>query len=74
MLAAWITLAHFSVSSAISILKLSGEKIGQRGAAAAIGHMHHVYAGHRFKQRAEEVGRVPVPGDAMLTLPGLALA
>jgi len=55
-------------------LHLSGEKIDQRGAAAAIGHMHHVYAGHRFKQRAEEVGRVPVPGDAMLTLPGLALA
>jgi hypothetical protein len=26
---------------------------------AAIGHMHHVYAGHRFKQRAEEVGRGP---------------
>src|SRR6266540_1923065 len=26
---------------------------------AAIGHMHHVDAGHRFKQRADQVGRGP---------------
>ena len=55
-------------------LHLPAEQIGQRRRTAAIGHVHHVDAGHHLEQLAGDVGRVPLPADAMLSLPGLALA
>ena len=44
------------------------------GRTAAIRHVHHVDAGHHLEQFARQCGAVPLPADAMLTLPGLALA
>ena len=44
------------------------------GAVAAIRHVDHVDAGHHLEQLAGDMGALPVPADAMLTLPGLALA
>ena len=55
-------------------LHLSAEQIGQRGRVAAIGHVDHVDAGHHLEQLAGDMGRRPMPADAMLILPGLALA
>lgn len=40
-------------------LHLAAEQIAHCGPPPAIGHMHHVDAGHRFKQRADQVGRGP---------------
>ena len=42
-------------------LHLSAEQIGQRGRRAAIGHVHHVDAGHHLEQLA---GHVREPADA----------
>ena len=56
-------------------LHLSAEQIGERGRCAAIGHVHHVDAGHHLEQFAGHMGaELPLPADAMLILPGLALA
>ena len=56
-------------------LHLPAEQIGQRGRRAAIGHVDHVDAGHHLEQLAGHmVARPPMPADAMLILPGLALA
>ena len=56
-------------------LHLSAEQISQRRRLAAIWHVDHVDAGHHLEQLAGHMGhRVPLPGDAMLILPGLALA
>ena len=55
-------------------LHLPAEQVGQRGPGAAIGHVNHVDAGHHLEQLAGHMSRVPMPADAMLILPGLALA
>ena len=45
------------------------------GAAAAIGDVEHIDAGHHLEQLAGHMGwRLPLPADAILILPGLALA
>ena len=49
-------------------------QIGQRGRAAAIRHVNHVDAGHHLEQLTGDMGALPFPPDAMLILPGLALA
>ena len=50
------------------------EQVDQRGRPAAIRHMEHVDAGHHLEQLAEHVEELPLPPDAKLSLPGLALA
>ena len=55
-------------------LHLAADQIGQRGRAAAIGHVQHIDAGHHLEQFAGDMDAVPVPPDAMLILPGLAFA
>ena len=37
-------------------LHLPAEQIGQRGRPAAIGHVHHVDAGHHLEQLAGDMG------------------
>ena len=53
---------------------LAGEKIGKRRCVATIRHMDQVDAGHHLEQLAARWLRFPVPAEAMLILPGLALA
>jgi hypothetical protein len=55
-------------------LHLPGEQVGERRCLAAIRHVHYVDAGHHLKQLAENMASTPMPADAMLILPGLALA
>jgi hypothetical protein len=55
-------------------LDVPAEQIGGRGRSAAVRHTHHVDHRHHHKQLAGHVGRGPLPEDAMLILPGLALA
>ena len=50
-------------------LHLSAEQIGQRGRHAAIGHVHHVDAGHHLEQFGGDVGD---PADAARTVGELA--
>ena len=68
----------YSIDAAVASnidLHLPAEQIGQRGRRAAIGHMHHVDAGHHLEQLAGDMAcELPLPADAMLILPGLALA
>ena len=52
----------------------SAEQISNRGACAAIRHVEHVDAGHHLEELADDMERSPLPVDAMLILPGLALA
>ena len=46
----------------------------QRGTSAAIRHVHEVDAGHDLEPVADKWAIDPLPPDAMLSLPGLALA
>ena len=56
-------------------LHLSAEQVGKRGRRAAIRHMNHIDAGHHLEQLAGTCGaQIRLPADAMLILPGLALA
>ena len=56
-------------------LHLSAEQIGKRGCRAAIRHVNQVDAGHHLEQLAGNMWCVlPMPADAILILPGLALA
>ena len=52
----------------------AADQVGERGSAAAIGHVHHVDAGHHLEQLARTWLTLPLPTDAMLILPGFALA
>ena len=54
-------------------LHLAGEQVGDHRRAAAIRDMHHVDAGHLLEQLAGEMRAVPMPNEAMVTLPGLDL-
>ena len=38
-------------------LHLPAEQVGERGRRAAIGHVHHVDAGHHLEQLAGHMGR-----------------
>ena len=55
-------------------LHLPAEQIGQRRRRAAIGHVNHVDAGHHLEQLAGDMWPGSIAADAMLILPGLALA
>ena len=55
-------------------LHLSAEQIGERGPATTIRHMNHVDPGHILYSSPETWFGLPLPGDAMLSLRGLALA
>ena len=55
-------------------LHLPGEQVGERRRRAAIRHVDHVDAGHHLEQLAGHMDELPLPADAMLILPGLALA
>jgi hypothetical protein len=56
-------------------LDLPTEKVGDRRHIAAIGHMNHVDAPVIILNNSPATWFVvPVPDDAMLILPGLALA
>jgi hypothetical protein len=56
-------------------LHLSADEIDQRGPSAAIRHVHKVDAGHHLEQLPDRWDGAPLlPADAIVTLPGLALA
>ena len=55
-------------------LDAAAEQIGLRGSGAAIRHVNQIDAGHHLEQFERQVRRLPLPVDAMLILPGLALA
>ena len=53
----------------------AANQVGHRRRRAAIGHPYHVYAGHHLEQFAVDIDACcRCPADAMLILPGLALA
>ena len=54
-------------------LHLSAEQVGQRGRRAAIGHMHHVDAGHHLEQLAGHMRRAPVAGRRHVDLARVGL-
>jgi hypothetical protein len=39
-----------------------------------IWHVYHLDGGHHLEQLAVDMGRAPLPPDAMLSLPGFAFA
>ena len=49
-------------------------EVAKLSAGPAIRHMGHVDASHHLEQFTRHMRGVPVPADAMLSLPGLALA
>ena len=55
-------------------LELPADQIGKRKRLAAVRDVDHVDTGHHLEQFAGDMGGLPVPPDAMLILPGLALA
>ena len=55
-------------------MHLPSEQIGERWPRAAIRHVIHFHPGHFFEQLASDMGWGPVPPEAMLIMPGLALA
>jgi hypothetical protein len=55
-------------------LHLPADKIDERRRATTIRHMQHVDAGQKLKALAPTWDVLPVPPDAMVTLPELALA
>src|SRR5260370_21962048 len=55
-------------------LHLTGDEIGDRGAAATIGHMNHIDAGHGLEQLARQVQRGALPSRRHGGLTRLALS
>ena len=55
-------------------LHLTSHQVGQRRHRAAIRHVDEVDTGHEFEQLAGDMLRSAMPADAILILPGLALA
>ena len=54
-------------------LHLTGDQVGQRRRAAAVGHVHHVDAGHHLEQLARHVDRGAVAGRRHVELAGIGL-
>src|SRR5262245_5983537 len=55
-------------------LHLSSDQISHHLTSTTIGHVSHVDTRHHLEQLAGDMGELPLPGDAIVTLPGLAFA
>jgi hypothetical protein len=51
-------------------LYLPAKQVGNRRRAAAIGHVHHIDAGHHFEQLAGHMWRAPGAGRRHMILRG----
>ena len=66
----------YSIDAAVSAehdLHLSADQVGERGRAAAIGHVNHVDAGHHLEQLAGHMGRGPDAGRRHVDLARIGL-
>ena len=55
-------------------MHLSGEQINKRGPRAAIRYVHEIHPGHILNSSPDTWEGAPMPAEAMLILPGVALA